>query len=110
MSAWAVRWARIGAVLLLAAICADVANVHCDGSALSIGRQNLVVAVSQTDGGDACGATCVPDCFCCSRTVQCVAFELRPQSEPPAPCTVGEFPRLVSGVRSLPYHPPLNLL
>ena len=77
-------------MLLLAAICADVTNVHCDGSVLSIGRQTVVVAASQSDGGDPCATTCVADCFCCSRTEQAAVFELRPRVEPPAPCAVGD--------------------
>ena len=97
-------------MLLLAAICADVTNVHCDGSVLPIGRQTVVVTASQSDVGDPCATTCVADCFCCSRTEQAAAFELRPLVEPPAPCAVGGFSRPASGIRPIPYHPPLNLL
>lgn len=97
-------------MLLLAVICADVAKVHCDGAVLSTGRQAVVVAASQSDDGDPCATTCVADCFCCSRTEQAAAFALRPRVEPPAPCAIGGFPRPASGIRPIPYHPPLNLL
>ena len=110
MTPWTVRWARIGAMLLLAAICADVTNVHCDASVLSFGGQGVVGAASQSNGGDACATICVADCFCCSRTEQASVFDLRPRVEPPAPCAVGGFSRPASGIRPIPYHPPLNLL
>lgn len=110
MTLWTLRWARIGAMLLLAAICADLANVHCDGPILSGGRENPVVVASQSNGADPCATTCVPDCFCCSRTVQVIAVELPPQMEPPAPCAVDGVSRPASGILALPYHPPLNLL
>lgn len=97
-------------MLLLAAICADVTNVHCDGSVLSFGGQDVVGAASHSNGSDPCATTCVADCFCCSRTEQAAVFDLRPRVEPPAPCAVGGFSHPASGIRPIPYHPPLNLL
>lgn len=107
---WTVRWARIGALLLLAAICVDLANVHCDGPMVSDGRQTAVVIASQSDSGDPCATTCVPDCFCCSRTEQASTIELHRQADPLTACAVDRVPRPAAGILVLPYHPPLNLL
>lgn len=110
MTHWAGRLARISAMLLLAAICADLSNVHCDGSLQLGGTSVLVLAAADSDNADPCAAICVPDCFCCSRTEQVAFVQLRPDAEPLAPLGAAGILRPASGVRPLPYHPPLNLL
>ena len=110
MTPWTVRWARIGALLLLAAICGDLTNVHCDGP-MQLGRTpTLVIAASDAHDSDPCTATCVPDCFCCSRTEQTAIVQLRPDAKPLAPLGADRFSRPASGVRPLLYRTPLNLL
>jgi hypothetical protein len=111
MAVWKVRWARIGAMLLLAAICVDVASVHCDGP-LIVGssEQGLAAVDSPSNTGDPCAATCVPDCFCCSTTDDPLPIDLCPQPGPPAPYAIDDVPSPAAGIQPLPYHPPLNLL
>lgn len=97
-------------MLLLAAICADLTNVHCDGP-LQIGAmQGSSLAAVASHDSDPCASTCVPDCFCCSRTEQTAMVQLRPEAAPLAPLGPDGSARAASGVRPLPYHPPLNLL
>ncbi len=110
MTQWTGRLARIGAMLLLATICADLSNVHCDGPLQLGGTSVPVLDAADSDNADPCAAICVPDCFCCSRTEQAAFVQLRPDAEPLAPLGAGAFLRPISGVRPLPYHPPLNLL
>lgn len=110
MTPWTVRWARIGAMLLLAAICGDLTNVHCDGPLQLGATPTLSIAASDAHESDPCTTTCVPDCFCCSRTEQSAIVQLRPDAKLLAPLGPDGFLRPASGVRPLPYHPPLNLL
>lgn len=97
-------------MLLLAAICADLTNVHCDGPVQLGAAQTPILAAADSHEGDPCAGTCVPDCFCCSRTEQTAMVQLRPDGTPLAPLGPDGFVRPASGVRPLPYHPPLNLL
>lgn len=110
MTAWTVGWARISAMLLLAAICADVANVHCDEASLPAGDANLAVSAPEADSADSCATVCVPDCFCCTRTEQARVVEWLPQREFVALQPVDACLRPAAGTIPLPYHPPLNLL
>jgi hypothetical protein len=97
-------------MLLLAAICGDLTNVHCDGPLRIGGPQTPLIAASDAHDSDPCTTTCVPDCFCCSRTLQTAIVQLRPDAEPLAPLGADGFLRPASGILALPYHPPLNLL
>jgi hypothetical protein len=97
-------------MLLLAAICADLTNVHCDGPMGLGGTPTLIIAAFDAHESEPCTTTCVPDCFCCSRTEQTAIVQLRPDAEPLAPLGPDGYLHPASGVRPLPYHPPLNLL
>jgi hypothetical protein len=93
---------------MLAAICADLANVHCDGPLQPGGT--LLFAAADSHQSDPCATTCVPDCYCCSRAEQTATVQFRPDAKPLAPLGAAGFLRPASGVHPLPYHPPLNLL
>jgi hypothetical protein len=58
---------RLVALALAAVVCADVTlDAACD----PLRMPSSVASVFSADGesGDACAESCVPDCFCCSRS------------------------------------------
>jgi hypothetical protein len=58
---------RLVAVLLTALACAEVSlDAACDP--ISLPNVRTTIAANQAGSGDACAASCVPDCFCCSRS------------------------------------------
>jgi hypothetical protein len=69
MTFWRRTGPRLVALLLAAVVCADITlDAACDPIALP-GAESSVPAFSVDTGtGDACGDTCVADCFCCSRS------------------------------------------
>lgn len=97
----------LAASLVLLAIAFDVAaDVRCN----TVTRESVIASVQPaTTGGqqDPCNTGCVPDCFCCST--------LFPSPVPPpldvaGPAVALATPadlRFDTGVRPLPYHPPL---
>jgi len=104
--------ARTVACLLLVLIGADlVGDTNCDAAPVSGGDPGLRILASSPTGrtGEACQDVCVPDCFCCCRSLA---------TDPPAPPAPPE-PRTavpsrarghgLAGVRPVIDHPPLVL-
>lgn len=58
---------RLAAVALLVLIGGDLADVACDP--LGIHPESASLTGPFTPAGDACGEVCIPDCFCCARTL-----------------------------------------
>jgi hypothetical protein len=97
-------------VFLLATICADLLDVHCDVFACAGRQQTTVLEPAGPGAADSCSSVCVPDCFCC-----CLSEDARPATEIPAPepvvARVDELEaRPAAGSSPVPYHPPLGLL
>lgn len=105
------RTLRAAACLLLAAISLDLAaDTSCDappplGSTLAV----LAGEAGPAGDGEACAPVCVPDCFCCSRSVPATAVIV-----PPAPVLLSTLDRPArergaGGFRPVVDHPPLPL-
>jgi len=99
---------RVAAMLLLAVILSDVVgDADCD-----IPNTAVAADVSMSPGvgagsGEPCASFCVPDCFCCSRSVGAAAV-IAPTR--PVPLTVLDAPareHWPQGVRPVIDHPPL---
>ena len=107
------RWGtvRLAACLLLAVIAADLASdARCDDGATSARGAAAVSDQGQRQGRthEPCTDFCVPDCFCCSRSVAAGPALLLPEPErlllfdAPAP------ERWLEGVRPVVDRPPLS--
>jgi len=103
------RWVRVLACLFVSAILADLAfDANCDPVSTSTASGSNLVA-SGAGAQDACANGCVSDCFCCSQSVTGGPAVLPPDAGP-ATLTVSRPPNPApTGVRPIPYHPPLNL-
>jgi hypothetical protein len=105
------RTARVAACLLLTAIALDLAaDTRCD-VARPLGSAPAVRAhqPGQPGDGEPCAPVCVPDCFCCSRSLVAGSG-----IEPPAPVLLStlDLPameRWSGGFRPVVDHPPLRL-
>jgi hypothetical protein len=103
---------RLAACLLLVAIGADLAaDARCDAASPLAGSSSVRTG-EQPPGssGDACAPVCVPDCFCCSRSLAAA-----PLIVPPAPVALSSLDvpakeRWPEGVRRVLDHPPLRLV
>ena len=58
---------RLVALLLTTVVCADVTlDAACDP--IGVPGPSTSVAAANAPSGDACAGSCIPDCFCCSRS------------------------------------------
>jgi len=101
---------RVAACLLLSAIAADlVADTRCDkGSSSSTSTaafRGPVQGQPQTD--EACVLFCVPDCFCCSRSLAAGSAVLPPEPQQLTPVHATAAEHWSEGVRPVVDHPPL---
>lgn len=61
---------RVIACLLLATIVADVTgDLKCDPVSVGSASTLAVRGPAQAGSDDSCAPSCVPDCFCCSRSL-----------------------------------------
>lgn len=102
---------RFVAVLFAALAFADLAlDAGCDPLSLPTARASVVAARDAASGSadEPCGTVCVPDCFCCSRTLvgglAVVPTTLGLVTAAPE----GPPPAAPVGVHPVPYHPPLG--
>lgn len=98
------------AFLLAAAVCADVTlDAACDPIGLPGPAKTAAVFCSDTGADDACAQSCVPDCFCCSRSETAgQALTLPPLTAlAQAPTPIADSALAV--VRPVPEPPPLAL-
>ena len=91
-------------MLLLAVIASDVVgDAGCDiPSASPLAADTAVNAAEASRPTERCASFCVPDCFCCSRSVGAAAVIAPPR---PIPLTVLDTPareRWPQGVRPCP--------
>jgi hypothetical protein len=69
----------ITAIFLVAVALGDLAiDADCDPLSFTSGASAITMATD--DNTDACAAGCIPDCFCCSRSLAAA-----PRVSPPAP-------------------------
>ena len=98
-------------VLLLLAIASDlVADTRCNSVPPQASSQGtfLKEQLAGTQGtGDPCGDFCGPDCFCCSHLVAGVPAVAFPAVRCPLAIAAAAAERWLTGVRPVPYHPPL---
>ncbi len=106
------RWGivhRLVAGLLLVLICSDlVADARCDVESGAASAESALLPATPGQGSaEPCVSFCVPDCFCCSRSVGAVA-----DVAPPRPALASISSSQVSqrwplGVRPVADLPPL---
>jgi hypothetical protein len=97
------RW---GACLLLAVIGLDIASdAACDLGSLAQAATREYQAPDATSG-DPCGDVCIPDCFCCARSVPTATIILVPQPMELASIDPLLHERWPEGVRPIVDHPP----
>lgn len=102
---------KLFAALVVCIIFADIAlDGSCDPVATG-GATQVAFTAGTTDGAnDPCADLCVPDCFCCSRSVTAGPAILPPMIGPVAAASELRAPATPAGVRPVPYHPPLLLV
>jgi len=99
---------RLVALLLTTVVCADVTlDAACD----PIGVPRAVTSVVATNAGstDACAESCIPDCFCCSRSETAgpaLALPLPALLRQTAAATSAS---ITAGIRPVSERPPLAL-
>jgi len=93
------------AVILLAVSLGDLAfDADCDPVSAPGGE--LAVSLADECEADACAAGCVPDCFCCSRSLGADPRVLLPVPDGVTPAAVLSVPGLPLGHTLLAEHPP----
>jgi hypothetical protein len=100
---------RIAACLILGAIGFDVfADSRCDVQAISTSPIEIR-AESQRQGGtgEPCVPFCIPDCFCCSRSVAAGPVVVPPEPRPLMAVDTLAAERRSEGVLPVVDHPPL---
>ena len=103
---------RAAACLLLAVIAADVAaDTTCDMPAPAAASPSAAALRGVAPGGpnERCADFCIPDCFCCSRSVAAGAAVLPPEPQQLNPVPAPATDDLSEGVRAVPEPPPLAL-
>jgi hypothetical protein len=103
---------RAAASLLLSVIALDVAaDTACDSISLGAPSASTteVRGVAPSGSNERCADFCMPDCFCCSRSVPAgpAVFPPEPQRLTPVPSSATDD--LSEGVRAVPEPPPLAL-
>ncbi len=98
------------ALLLAAVACADVTlDAACD-PVRPPGPASAAAAFSAATGnGDACAESCVPDCFCCSRSEAAVPALVLPDLTALAKVPSPDPTSVPAIVRPVPEPPPLAL-
>jgi hypothetical protein len=99
------------ALSLLAVIAADVVgDADCDPLRLDVGSVTLAVApAGATSTADPCADFCVPDCFCCARSVGAATAAVPPVPALLSPLAPADAADRTQGVRPLLDHPPRPL-
>ena len=104
------RLLRLAACLLVAGIGADlVGDAGCDVPSFLGSKTSAIGLPSQANSEDACALYCVPDCFCCSRSVAAGGFVLMPELGPLTHLDLQVTERPSAGVPPVVDHPPLHL-
>ena len=105
-SSWILRAA---ACLLLAVIAADVvADSACDSLSIGSGSTTTMLGPSTSGANEPCSDFCVPDCFCCSRSVTAGPAVPPPSLARLTPIDAPAAERWPEGVRPVVDRPPLS--
>jgi hypothetical protein len=98
---------QLVATLLLALVYTDLGDASCDPLAPvpQSGAPALTTPAGTGPNDEACQDVCVPDCFCCARSL--VAGHVHaPPAVPAAPFDVPPDEHSVPGTRAVLDHPP----
>jgi hypothetical protein len=101
---------RAVACLLLAIIVADLAaDTSCDMPAPATASSSATALRGVALGGpnERCADFCMPDCFCCSRSVAADTAVVPPEPQRLTPVPAPATGDLSEGVRAVPEPPPL---
>ena len=101
---------RAAACLLLAVIAADLAaDTACDMPAPPAASPSAAAVQGVAPGGpnERCADFCMPDCFCCSRSVAAGPAVLPPEPQRLTPVDVSATDDRSAGFRPVIDHPPL---
>jgi hypothetical protein len=108
MNVWRGTGFRLVALLLTTIVCADATlDAACDPIRL-LGAETSVVA-TDAPASDPCAASCIPDCFCCSRSETAgpmLALPTPALLRQTAPATTDS---ITAGIRPVSERPPLTL-
>lgn len=98
---------NIVAVLLLAVVCADLGDAACDPlePVPPPGAPALTSTPGTGQDAEACEDFCVPDCFCCARSLVAGAV-LPPPALPHTSFGASPDEDSVAGTRAVLDHPP----
>lgn len=98
---------RASALALLAVILCDVAgDASCDLPSGPPVAADTAMSAADAGSTEPCASFCVPDCFCCSRSVGAVATIAPPRPAPLAAVDAPARERWPQGVRPVVDHPP----
>ena len=99
---------RAAACLLLAVITADVvADTSCDAPEVASASATNVQVPAAAGTNEPCGDVCIPDCFCCSRSVAASSVVIPPEPESLAPVDAPRAEQWPAGVHPVVDRPPL---
>ena len=101
---------RAAACMLLSVIALDVAaDAACDSIGLGAPSASTTAVRGAAPSGpnERCADFCMPDCFCCSRSVAAGCAVLPPEPQRLNPVSASATDDLSEGVRAVPKPPPL---
>jgi len=99
---------RLAASLLLAMIVADVAaDASCDLPDAQVRAEATLCPANTSANTEPCASFCVPDCFCCSRSVGAAAVIAPPRPVLLKPVDAPAMENRPEGVRPVIDHPPV---
>jgi hypothetical protein len=100
---------RAAACLLLAVITADVVgDTNCDSPDVTLASATQLQGPAATGANEPCGDVCIPDCFCCSRSVVASSVVIPPEPESLASVDAPLAEQWPAGVRPVVDRPPLT--
>ncbi len=100
---------RAAACLLLVVIAADVvSDTTCDSTSLGSASATTLRGPTPRGANEPCADFCVPDCFCCSRSIAAGPAVLPPEPERLTLLAPPAAERWSEGVRPVVDHPPLG--
>jgi hypothetical protein len=110
MNLWHGTGPRLVALLLAAVVCADVTlDAACDPIGLPRAASAEAEFCTGSGPADACAETCVPDCFCCSRSETAGPALVLPGLTVLAQALSPDTASVPAVVRPVPQPPPLAL-
>jgi hypothetical protein len=104
------RLGRVASLVLLAAVGVDLAgDTRCDVPQFGLEGSAAFSAAIPPGTEEPCASFCVPDCFCCSRSLVARPAVVPPEPGPLTAVGLPRPPNRPDGVRPVAVRPPLPL-